>query len=309
VDARLNPFTDFAGSRYVAGGLAIDPSGALVYDVMELDPSDPWGSNVVGAWLVRIAPDGTAARADFGSLVSGEPLANDLCQGSFSRDQRPWPPSPDALPPSLPCGSQRPGVNVVPAIAPDGTIYTVSRAHRNSRYASLIAARPDLAPIWSVSLRMILNDGCGVLVPIGTENGCRAGAHLGVDPATNDRPAGRVVDLSTASPVVLPDGAADDSLPQLGGKTPLQVARIPHMDRVASIGRLGRIVTIPEGFTPGTDVGTLTLLGFDPLKLLAAWLERADDDVEGARETVEARPGASDDEADAPPSRDDDESE
>jgi hypothetical protein len=207
VDARLNPFTDFAGSRYVAGGLAVDPSGALVYDVMELDPSDPWGSNVVGAWLVRIAPDGTAARADFGSLVSGEPLANDLCQGSFSRDQRPWPPSPDALPPSLPCGSQRPGVNVVPAIAPDGTIYTVSRAHRNSRYAYLIAARPDLAPIWSVSLRMILNDGCGVLVPIGTENGCRAGAHLGVDPATNDRPAGRVVDLSTASPVVLPDGA------------------------------------------------------------------------------------------------------
>jgi hypothetical protein len=206
-DARLNPFTDFAGSRYVAGGLAVDPSGALVYDVMELDPSDPWFSDVVGAWLVRIAPDGTAAKADFGSLVSGEPLASDLCQGSFSRDQLPWPPSPDALPPSSPCGSQRPGVNVVPAIAPDGTIYTVSRAHRNSRYAYLIAVRPDLTPAWSVSLRGILNDGCGILVPIGAAGGCRDGAHFGVDPATNDRPAGRVVDLSTASPVVLPDGA------------------------------------------------------------------------------------------------------
>jgi hypothetical protein len=206
-DARLSPFTDYGGSRYVAGGLAVDPSGALVYDVMELDPSNPWGSDVVGAWLVRIAPDGTAARADFGSLVSGEPLPTDPCQTSFSRDQLPWPPSPDALPPSLPCGSQRPGVNVVPAIAPDGTIYTVSRAHRNSRYAYLVAARPDLTPAWSVSLRGILNDGCGVLVPIGTATGCRAGAHLGVDPATNDGPAGRVVDQSTASPVVLPDGA------------------------------------------------------------------------------------------------------
>lgn len=206
-DARLTPFTDFGGSRYVAGGLAVDPSGALVYDVMELDPSNPWGSDVVGAWLVRIAPDGAAAKADFGSLVSGEPLPTDSCQTSFPRDQLPWPPSPDALAPSSPCGSQRPGVNVVPAIAPDGTIYTVSRAHRNSRYGYLVAVHPDLTPAWSVSLRGILSDGCGVLVPIGTANGCRAGAHLGVDPATNDRPAGRVVDLSTASPVVLPDGA------------------------------------------------------------------------------------------------------
>jgi 2,3-bisphosphoglycerate-independent phosphoglycerate mutase len=64
--------------------------------------------------------------------------------------------------------------------------------------------------------------------------------------------------------VILPDGAHDLPLPQLGGKTPLDVARIPHMDRVAETGRLGRFVTVPEGFTPATDVGTLSLMGYDP---------------------------------------------
>jgi 2,3-bisphosphoglycerate-independent phosphoglycerate mutase len=64
--------------------------------------------------------------------------------------------------------------------------------------------------------------------------------------------------------IVLPDGAADDPLPQLEGKTPLEAASIPHMDWIAANGRLGRSVTIPEGFTPGTDVGTLSVLGYDP---------------------------------------------
>ncbi len=64
--------------------------------------------------------------------------------------------------------------------------------------------------------------------------------------------------------IVLPDGAADEPLDELGGRTPLQVARIPHMDWIAAGGRLGRVLTIPEGFTPGTDVATLTLLGYDP---------------------------------------------
>jgi 2,3-bisphosphoglycerate-independent phosphoglycerate mutase len=64
--------------------------------------------------------------------------------------------------------------------------------------------------------------------------------------------------------IVLPDGAADVPLVPLGGKTPLEAARIPHMDWVAAHGRLGRFVTIPEGFTPATDVGTLSVLGYDP---------------------------------------------
>lgn len=64
--------------------------------------------------------------------------------------------------------------------------------------------------------------------------------------------------------IVLPDGAADEPLPQLDGRTPLEAANIPHMDWVAMHGRLGRVVTVPTGFTPGTDVATLSLLGYDP---------------------------------------------
>ncbi|MFH0899291.1 MAG: phosphoglycerate mutase, partial [Pseudomonadota bacterium] len=64
--------------------------------------------------------------------------------------------------------------------------------------------------------------------------------------------------------VVLPDGAHDEPLAQLGSRTPLEAARIPNMDWIARNGRLGRALTIPAGFTAGTDVGTLTLLGYDP---------------------------------------------
>jgi len=64
--------------------------------------------------------------------------------------------------------------------------------------------------------------------------------------------------------IVLPDGAADEPLDELGGRTPLQVARIPHMDWIAANGRVGRVLTVPDGFAPGTDVATLTLLGYDP---------------------------------------------
>lgn len=103
---------------------------------------------------------------------------------------------------------------MAPAIAPDGTIYTVSRAHHNGRYAYLVAVNPDLTPRWAASLRGRLRDGCGVLVPIGTSlnpptpNACREGTPpSGVDPATNDAPAGLVSDLSSSSPTVLPDGS------------------------------------------------------------------------------------------------------
>ncbi|HNQ23355.1 MAG TPA: cofactor-independent phosphoglycerate mutase [Phycisphaerae bacterium] len=66
--------------------------------------------------------------------------------------------------------------------------------------------------------------------------------------------------------VILPDGAADEPLPQLEGRTPLEAAQVPNMDWVALHGRLGRAVTVPDGFIPGTDVATLTLFGYDPAK-------------------------------------------
>lgn len=64
--------------------------------------------------------------------------------------------------------------------------------------------------------------------------------------------------------IVLPDGAADEPVPQLAGRTPLEVAKTPNMDWVSSHGVQGRVVTVPEGFTAGTDVATLSLLGYNP---------------------------------------------
>src|SRR5438093_8469193 len=106
------------------------------------------------------------------------------------------------------CGSQRPGINVAPAIAPDGTIYTVSRAHLRTRYSYMVALTADLRPQWHTSLRDFLNDGCNVLLPPnGTPGGCAEGATTGVDPATNERRAGRVIDQSSSSPSMWPDGS------------------------------------------------------------------------------------------------------
>ena len=64
--------------------------------------------------------------------------------------------------------------------------------------------------------------------------------------------------------IIIPDGAADEPLAELNGKTPLEAARTPNMDRIAAEGRLGLVRTIPEGFESGSDVATMCLLGYDP---------------------------------------------
>jgi 2,3-bisphosphoglycerate-independent phosphoglycerate mutase len=65
--------------------------------------------------------------------------------------------------------------------------------------------------------------------------------------------------------IVIPDGAADEPCEALGGKTPLQAAQLPEMDRVARDGVLGRSRNVPDRFKPGSDVATLSLFGYDPL--------------------------------------------
>lgn len=64
--------------------------------------------------------------------------------------------------------------------------------------------------------------------------------------------------------IVLPDGAADEPLGELNGRTVLEAAYTPHMDWLAGNGRQGTIVTVPECFAPGSDVATLSVLGCDP---------------------------------------------
>ncbi len=63
--------------------------------------------------------------------------------------------------------------------------------------------------------------------------------------------------------IVLGDGMADEPLAELGGKTPLEAAGTPVMDRLAREGRVGRFVTVPAGFHPGSEVANMTVLGYD----------------------------------------------
>jgi len=64
--------------------------------------------------------------------------------------------------------------------------------------------------------------------------------------------------------VLVPDGCADEPLAELDGRTPLEAATMPNLARLATRGEVGRAAVIPPGLPPGSDVGNLSILGFDP---------------------------------------------
>src|SRR6478735_1725037 len=64
--------------------------------------------------------------------------------------------------------------------------------------------------------------------------------------------------------VCVPDGCADEPVPELGGLTPLQAASTPTLDRLAARAELGRAAVIPPGLPPGSDVGNMSIFGYDP---------------------------------------------
>jgi len=64
--------------------------------------------------------------------------------------------------------------------------------------------------------------------------------------------------------ILQPDGVADWPIAELGDRTPLEYAHTPNMDYLASCGLLGMTHTIPRGCPPGSDVGTMSILGYDP---------------------------------------------
>ena len=87
--------------------------------------------------------------------------------------------------------------------------------------------------------------------------------------------------------IILGDGMADLPVERLGGKTLLQYAHKPMMDLLAREGRCGRLVTVPEGFPPGSEVANTAILGYDlnkvyegrgPLEAASIGYEMADDD-------------------------------
>ena len=88
--------------------------------------------------------------------------------------------------------------------------------------------------------------------------------------------------------IILGDGMADHAVEKLGGKTLLQYAHKPTMDLLARQGRTGRLITVPEGFPPGSEVANTAILGYDlnkvyegrgPLEAASIGYEMANDDL------------------------------
>ncbi|MDR0328926.1 MAG: cofactor-independent phosphoglycerate mutase [Planctomycetaceae bacterium] len=87
--------------------------------------------------------------------------------------------------------------------------------------------------------------------------------------------------------IIIPDGCADWAIESLGNRTPLQAAHLPNMQALARSGIVGQSRNVPDGFTPGSDVATLGLLGYNPslfytgrapLEVVAQGIELADND-------------------------------
>ena len=96
------------------------------------------------------------------------------------------------------------------------------------------------------------------------------------------------------------DGMADWPCDELGGKTPLEAANKPNMDLLATRGELGLVATIPPGMPSGSDVGTMTMLGYDParyhtgrapIEAASQGIELAPDDVVFRMNLVSLNPG------------------
>ena len=88
--------------------------------------------------------------------------------------------------------------------------------------------------------------------------------------------------------IILGDGMADHKVAALGNKTLLQYARPEYMNQLAREGRTGRLVTVPEGFPPGSEVANTAILGYDlnkvyegrgPLEAASIGYDMADDDM------------------------------
>ncbi|HCW14359.1 MAG TPA: phosphoglycerate mutase, partial [Parabacteroides merdae] len=63
--------------------------------------------------------------------------------------------------------------------------------------------------------------------------------------------------------IILGDGMADEPIEALGGKTPMQYADTPYMDKLAEMGVTGRMKTVADGFHPGSEVANMAVLGYD----------------------------------------------
>jgi 2,3-bisphosphoglycerate-independent phosphoglycerate mutase len=74
-------------------------------------------------------------------------------------------------------------------------------------------------------------------------------------------------DSETKFVILIPDGAADSPITELGNRTPLQAARTPWMDRMAEAGTIGLARTVPDGMEAGSDVANLSIMGYSPAEI------------------------------------------
>jgi 2,3-bisphosphoglycerate-independent phosphoglycerate mutase len=104
--------------------------------------------------------------------------------------------------------------------------------------------------------------------------------------------------------VILGDGMADEPLQELGGKTPLEYARTPAMDRIAREGASGLLRTVPDGYEAGSDIANLSILGYDPgtcytgrgpLEALSMGIDLREQDVAYRANLVTIRDGVMED--------------
>jgi hypothetical protein len=233
---RINPFGSTIDlNTYTAGPISTDASGNLYYNVVKLQYDGAFYSkDAVDSWLVKVSPSDVIQKVSYTGLIPGAPAATDLCFATFGTASLPWPPSATAIPGKTTCGLQRAALNIAPAIAPDGTIYSVTRSHLISRYGYVVAFNPGLTLKWAASLRGddtvpgdyfsggYLTDGCNdpaspnpssVLSLDGQPGGCRDlgpegnAVTRGRDPATNRRGGGRVLDDASSTPTIAPDGS------------------------------------------------------------------------------------------------------
>jgi 2,3-bisphosphoglycerate-independent phosphoglycerate mutase len=88
--------------------------------------------------------------------------------------------------------------------------------------------------------------------------------------------------------ICVPDGCSDEPIDSLGGKTPLEAASMPNLWALAARGEVGRAAVIPPGLPPGSDVGNMSILGYDPaahhtgrapIEAAALGIELAPDDI------------------------------
>src|SRR2546429_7601128 len=211
---RIQPVAPGAGETFVTAPITSGGHDNAYYNIVKLDTANPWGKGSVltnlrsGGWLVRIGPTLEVMLRAYDDVL--DYTRHEKCPMGFSSaDRRPWPPAVRAVSAQVDCGPQRPAINTAPAVAPDGSVVTVSRgagAYGGKR-SYVIELASDLRPRWSTPLAGVVSDGCGASIPDGAGLfGCRQGARRGVDPETNLLPAVEVADDSTSSPVITPGG-------------------------------------------------------------------------------------------------------